>query len=243
MPLKKRNDFVSWMLLIACLLLILEAVFNGGGIVFTLLVCGALIYFGRQRMPKRSGKILFWAGIIILLISVLNLFAFKFLLVAIIFYIITQFYQSKQSPTFIKPELKNRVDEACSDYYEKEPLLKNIGFGRQQTPDHVYEWSDINIQCGVGDSVIDLSHTILPKAESVIFIRGLIGNISIQVPYEMEVAVNHSVFAGSTSIFDHHEPNMFNRTLSYRTKDYKDTEKKVKIVTSLIAGSLEVKRV
>jgi lia operon protein LiaF len=241
MPLKKKNDFISWMLLIACILLMLEAAFRGGGIVFSVLFCGALIYFGRKRMPSRSGKILFWAGIIILIINILSLFAFRFLLVAGVIYIIVQFYQSKQNPAVIEPKMLNNLNGADKELYEKEPLLKNIGYGRQQTPDHVYEWNDINIQCGVGDSVIDLSETLLPKGESVIFVRGLIGNISIHVPYEIEVAVTHSVMAGSTNIFDRHEPNMFNQTIVYHTKEYAAAEKKVKIVTSLVAGSLEVK--
>ncbi|WP_310260193.1 cell wall-active antibiotics response protein LiaF [Fictibacillus barbaricus] len=243
MPIKKKNDFISWILLIACVLLILEASFNGDGIVFTVLFSAALIYFGRKKMPKRFGKLMFWAGILILLISILNLYAFKFLLVAIILYIVVQFYQSKQNPIIIKPQIENTAAESTDELFIKKPLLKNIGFGQQQTTEHIYEWSDINIQCGVGDTVIDLSQTILPQGESVIFIRGLIGNISILIPYEIDIAVNHSGIAGNTTIFEHHDPKMFNQNLFYRTKNYADAEKKVKIMTSLIAGSLEVKRV
>ncbi|MBY6037503.1 cell wall-active antibiotics response protein [Fictibacillus nanhaiensis] len=243
MPIKKQNELMSWLLLIAGVLLLLEAVFNGENIVFTLLFCGVLIYFGRKRMPRRSGKLMFWLGLFILLINILNLFAFKFLLVAVILYIIVKFYQSKQNPILISPRLEHTIMTTNENIYTKEPLLKNIGFGTQQTPDHVYEWSDINIQCPVGDTIIDLSQTLLPVGESVIFIRGLIGNLSIHIPYEIEVAVNHSVLAGNTMIFDQHDPKMFNKVVSYRTKDYVECEKKVKIVTSLIAGSLEVKRV
>ncbi|MDQ7862937.1 LiaF-related protein [Peribacillus frigoritolerans] len=36
-------------------------------------------------------------------------------------------------------------------------------FGHQQTTEHVYEWNSVNVQGGVGDTVIDLSKTILPK--------------------------------------------------------------------------------
>jgi lia operon protein LiaF len=243
MPFKKKNDFISWILLIAAVLLLLEAGFNGGGIVFTVLFSAALIYFGRKKMPKRIGKLMFWAGIIVLLISILNLFAFKFLLVALILYAIVQFYQSKQNPIVIHPHIEHSNEDTAEDLYISKPFLKNIGFGQQETSEHVYEWGDVNIQCGVGDTVIDLSQTILPHGESVIFIRGLIGNISILIPYEIETAVTHSGLAGNVTVFEHHEPKMFNQNITFRTKNYQASEKKVKIMTSLIAGSLEVKRV
>ncbi|WP_083207902.1 cell wall-active antibiotics response protein LiaF [Fictibacillus arsenicus] len=243
MPIRKKNDFISWMLLIACVMVLLEATINGEGIVFTLIICAALMYFGRKRMPKRSGKVMFWAGVVIAIITILSMYTFKLILVALVVYIVVQFYQSKQNPFVIKPQVNDEVTHSSEDLYKKESLLKNIAFGTQQTPDHVYEWNDINIQCGAGDTIIDLSETLLPSGESVIFIRGLIGNITIFVPYEIEVAVKHSVFAGNTVIFDYQDSKMFNQAVSYRTKNYNESDKKVKVMTSLFAGSLEVKRV
>jgi lia operon protein LiaF len=240
---KKKNDLISWALLITCVMVLLEATLNGEGILFTLLICAALMYFGRKRMPKRSGKLMFWAGVIIAVITILSMYTFKLLLVAIVVYFIVQFYQSKQHPVIISPEINYETTSSQKDFYKKETLLKNIVFGTQQTPEQIYEWSDINIQCGAGDTIVDLSQTLLPQGEAVIVVRGIIGNISIYVPYEIEVAVNHSVFAGNTVIFDQQESKMFNQTVSYRTKNYVEAEKKVKIMTSLFAGSLEVKRV
>ena len=59
------------------------------------------------------------------------------------------------------------------------PLFQNKLFGGQKTPDHEYEWNDINIQTGFGDAVIDLSYTVLPKGESVIFIRNVMGKVTV----------------------------------------------------------------
>lgn len=240
----KKSDLISWGLLIACVLLLLEAVLIGEGILFALLFGAALMFFGRKRLPRRSGKIMFWVGVFITVMNILSMYTFKLLLVAVVIYVIYEFYQSKQNPVIIKPHVADQhTFSPHEDIYRKEPLLKNILIGTQQTPEHVYEWSDINIQCGPGDSIIDLSQTILPKGEAVIMIRGFIGNITIQIPYEVETAVSHSVLLGNTQIFDQPEPKVFNQTLFFRTKDYGEAEKKVKIVTSLIAGSLEVKRV
>jgi lia operon protein LiaF len=243
MRLKKKTDFISWILLIGVVLLLLEASFNGEGIVFVCLLSAGLIFLGKKKWNKTIGKLLFWAGVIILGVTILNLMAFKFLLVFALLFLVVQFYQSKQSPAVIEPIIYNPVEGAVEELYERKSLLQNLWFGKQSTPEYVYEWDDINVQCGVGDTTVDLSQTILPQGESVIFIRNLIGNVQILIPYEVDVSVQHSVFVGSTVIFEKSEQNIFNQTLHYRTKEYSSAEKKVRILTSIGAGTLEVKRV
>ena len=121
--------------------------------------------------------------------------------------------------------------------------MKISFWGSKKTPQGVYEWEDINIQTGIGDTVIDLSYTMLPKGETVIFIRNIIGNMQILVPYEIEVSIHHSCMAGSTHIFDHHEPKVFNQVIHLKTPGYETAEQKVKIFTSLVVGNLEVSRI
>src|SRR5690606_15265205 len=93
------------------------------------------------------------------------------------------------------------------------PLFRNQLFGGQKTPDDEYEWNDINIQTGIGDSMIDLSYTVLPKNESVIFIRKVMGKVTILVPYDIEISVNHSVLYGSVRILNYEESSVFNRLI------------------------------
>ncbi|MFC7371878.1 cell wall-active antibiotics response protein LiaF [Fictibacillus iocasae] len=240
---KKKSDVISWILLIGVVLLLLEASFNGEGIVFVCALSAALIFLGRKKWHRTFGKITFWAGVIILGVTIFNLMAFKFLLIVALLFIIVQFYQSKQHPAVIEPVLLGPVEGAEEELYERKSLLQNVWFGKQSTPDDVYEWNDINVQCGVGDTVVDLSQTILPDGEAIIFIRNLIGNVKIMLPYEIDVSVQHSVLVGSTVIFEKSEPNIFNQTLYYRTKEYEQAERKVRILTSIGAGTLEVKRV
>jgi len=126
---------------------------------------------------------------------------------------------------------------------KEQPLLKNRFFGGQKTPDHVYEWNDVNIQGGIGDTVIDLSYTVLPKGETTIFIRNVIGKITILIPYDVEVSVNHSVIYGSAKILDFYEASFMNRQVKVETANYEQTDQKVKILTSMLIGDIEVKRV
>ncbi len=163
----------------------------------------------------------------------------------IISYFIIQYFQSKKQPVQVKPTIEepSRSAEKQGTIIKKHPIFQNVLFGRQQTPDHVYEWNDVNIQTGVGDTTIDLSNTVLPKGESVISIRNFVGNLQILVPYEMEVSVRHAVLYGSTTILEYHETKGLNQSLFYQTADYGDAKQKVKIITSMLVGDLEVKRI
>lgn len=115
-------------------------------------------------------------------------------------------------------------------------------FGDQSTTEHAYYWQDINIHGAFGDRVIDLSNTVLPEDTAVISIRHLIGNIEIHVPYEVGVSIHHSSIFGRAHILGEHR-NLMNQSLSYQTEGYTATYPRVKIITSLLSGDIEVKRI
>lgn len=242
-----KTDYISWILLVGIILLFLEISFFDGGLLFSLAITIGLTYFGRKSYSRKRGKIMFWFGLFTTTVTILNMMIFKFFLLAILAYVILTFYQSKKNPDLIKPIL---VEPAIlSEESGKEQVLKkgylfqNKWFGRQKTPDYIYEWNDINIQGGIGDTIVDLSNTILPKGESVISIRSFIGNIQILVPYDIEISIHHSVAAGRADIFQNQEKMVFNQILSYQTADYQKAGQKIKIITSLITGDIEVKRI
>jgi lia operon protein LiaF len=244
--LKKMNsDYISWMILIGAVILLLEVTFFNQGLIFSLFIAIVMIYLGRKAMTKKIGKLLFWGGIVFFTASIFNMMTFRFLLLAVLIHFIIKFAQSKRVPNVISPVVKVDTEEPRQREHVilRKPLFGNTFFGQQRTPDHVYEWNDINIQSGVGDTIIDLSYTVLPKGETVIFIQKFIGNIQIFVPYDYEVSINHSVLIGSTTVFDHHEMKKFNQVLQMQTPEYEKAEQKIKIFTSVFLGDIEVKRI
>jgi lia operon protein LiaF len=158
-------------------------------------------------------------------------------------YLLIQYRQSKKTPAVITPEIKESISLQKEDVVYKKPLFGNNVFGQQTSAEEIYEWNDINIQSGIGDTIIDLSNTVLPKEECIIVIRNVIGNVKILLPYELDAAFQHSSWAGAVSIFEHREPKFFNQVVSYQTKGYEDAVQKVKVVTASIVGDLEVKRI
>lgn len=243
---KNKNDYFSWLLLISILLLILEVLFFNKGLIFSLIIAAGMVYFGRKRIEKKRGKLLFWVGILSFSASVFGMITFRFLLLAVFIYLIIQYAQSKKNPNTVLPVLEEPVkleNNGEEDLVIREPLIKNVFTGEQKTPEHTYEWNDVNIQTGVGDCIIDLNYTVLPPGETVIFIRNFIGNIKVLIPYDLEVSVHHSVMFGSIDILNFHGQKLFNQNIQIQTPNYDKQQQKIKIFTSLIVGDIEVRRI
>lgn len=239
-----KNNYTEWLVIIGVVVLLLEILFFNSGLVFSLLFSCGMIYLGRKRTGKKFGKFLFFAGIISLIIHVFSMMTFRFLLLAILIHFIIQYTTSKKNPNKIALDIKvSEQTQQEETLIKTKPLFENIFFGQQKTPSSVYEWNDINIQSGIGDTIIDLSYTVLPKGETIIFIRNIIGNIQIQIPYEIEVSVHHSSVIGDTTVLENHQPQVFNQAFHLKTAGYDQAEQKVKIFTSILVGNLEVGRI
>ncbi|MDQ0200594.1 cell wall-active antibiotics response protein LiaF [Neobacillus ginsengisoli] len=239
-----KDDYLNWLVIFGATILVLEILFFNRGLIFSLFISLGMVYLGRRKAGSKRGKLLLFGGVVFFVLSILNMMTFKFLLLAILLHFFIQFVQSKRNPKKFTVDIRKSEQEKQEETIIREkPLFENILFGQQKTPLGVYEWNDVNIQAGIGDTIIDLSYTMLPKGETVIFIRNLIGNIQILVPYEIEVSVHHSCVAGSATVFNNHQSKIFNQVYHLITPEYDQAEQKVKIFTSLVVGNLEVSRI
>jgi lia operon protein LiaF len=151
--------------------------------------------------------------------------------------------QSKKTRSTVQVEEIRKSGTTSDVIFRKKPFFQNKIIGRQSTPQAIYEWEDVNVQGFVGDMVIDLSQTVFPKGEALIFVRHLLGNVQVLVPYDMEVSVHVSVVVGTVDIFQMVNERVVNESIIFQTADYPEVEQKIKIVTSMVAGHVEVKRV
>lgn len=245
MAFKNKSDLIGWILIFTVILLLIEVTFFNGGLLFSLFISAFLIYMGKKRYHRSIGKLMMLIGIIVAVVSILNMFAFKLLLLSLLGLVIYKFVQSKKNPTVYTPDFsfEKSYPNNPEQLQSRRLLFKNNVIGGQSTPETAYEWEDINIQSGIGDIIVDLSNTVLPKGESVIAIRNIVGTVKVFVPYELEVKVVHSVIAGSVSILHNDERRLFNQSVQYHTSQYEESEHKIKIITSTIVGNIEVKRI
>jgi len=238
-----RTEHINFILLLGCLLLLIElSIFKGAHILFIILAVTS-IYYGHRRKPKKRGKILFLFGVVVLCFTVLNMVSFRIVLILFFIYLLIQYFKREQQPLFLEASITNLEKKQEGPIVIRKPLFQNKLFGNQRTPEMVYEWNDICIQSGIGSSIIDLSNTVLPKGESVICIRQFMGKIQILVPYDIEVSIHHSVFWGRVTILQYEDDEYMNRSIHVQTQDYNQAEQKVKIMTSLISGDIEVRRI
>jgi len=239
-----KDNYANWVYVVGGFLLLEIFVFNPG-LIFSLLVSIGMIYISKKSLKGSAGKILFWIGLLFLIVSVLNMVTVKIILFSLLAYYLFQLFQKRNTTDVIKPIIKDKETVTYTEelILKKNPLFTNSFYNRNVTPDHVYEWNDINIQCGITNTTVDLSYTVLPEGETVIMIKNIVGDVKVYIPYDMEVSINHSILFGSYHIFGEAKENVWNQNVSIRTNDFDLAETRVKIFTSFIAGNLEVKRI
>lgn len=234
-----EHTSLSWIFIVAIIGILFEISFRTDSL-FTLAIAAILIYYGKKKGKSTLGMICLIVGISIASIIVISTFFFKFILLCLlIFYLFKYRKKKKQLKTInvetIEPSPNRKM-------YRKQPFITNKLFGNQKVINHVYEWDDINIQTGIGDTVIDLSMTMLPLGESVVVVRGLVGNIQLLIPYDVGYSINHSSLTGSLKLFGKEE-KLLNQNVVCYSDNYHEATRKVKIITSISFGDIEVKHI
>lgn len=239
------TNTLNWIVIIGVILFIIEIAFFHGRVLWAAAFFGFLFYIGRKTYTELWGKVFFWIGLIGLIISILNMIAVRFLIIVFIVLLLIDYTRSKREIDQIRPVIYIDTDGGKQEepLIKTAPFFKQLFYGHQQTKDQAYEWHDINIHGGIGDRIINLNNTVLPKDTAVISIRHLVGNIIIYVPYEVEFMIHHSAVFGRAYILNEHTEHLMNHVLSYKTEKYDVSVPRVKIITSIISGNVEVKRI
>ncbi|XAU89991.1 LiaF domain-containing protein [Caldifermentibacillus hisashii] len=110
-------------------------------------------------------------------ISVLNIWAVRFFIVAVLVLFVFEYVKSKKQTETLTPSLPGKIINQ-EDMVKIDPLFDHKLFGNQKTEDTAYQWRDINIYGAFGNRIIDLSNTVLPQDTAVISIRHIIRNRS-----------------------------------------------------------------
>ncbi|WP_326717667.1 cell wall-active antibiotics response protein LiaF [Vagococcus jeotgali] len=120
--------------------------------------------------------------------------------------------------------------------------FKRSWIGSQRLGNDTYEWDDINMIVGIGDTIIDLGNTLLPKEDNVVIIRKGFGRTRILVPTGIGILLEHSSLRGSVQ-FDDELYQLSNESIKLYSQDYDEAARRLKIITSTLFGDIEVIRV
>ncbi|WP_332631160.1 cell wall-active antibiotics response protein LiaF [Halalkalibacter flavus] len=122
------------------------------------------------------------------------------------------------------------------------PTMRKSLIGEIHYLGEAFELNDLTIWNGIGEVRIDLSKAIIPEGETVIVVQTLIGEIDFYVPEDLAVAIQATSTIGEVSLF-HESHSGINQQLSIATKDYKQAQRRVKLILSTFVGEVKVRAV
>ena len=207
---------------------------------FNAIIAAVCLYYGYKQYATLTGKLVLWIGLFSALSGLISLFVVRAIIFILLVVYLLHYWQKRQKPVEITPTFERDTEAGIVTVHG--PILSRL-FGNQSTSEEIYEWDDINVAVGFGDVVIDLSNTVLPKEESIICIRNLAGNVEILIPYDIGVKLSHTALYGTVQLFDQGKKDIRNQQIAYKTEGYEEASSRIKIVTSIGAGSIEVRRV
>ena len=225
-------------ILIGLIILVLELIFSNSNQFVWVILAGVVAYYSWQQFYRPPNQVIFWISIVVLVSILFDQIYFR-VIFGVIFIWFIIYYMKNQSE---EKEEATELRFSEEPIEEKEILYANKWFGRQTRGEAIYQWQDFNSQTVIGETVIDLTQTVLPKDEPVILVRHFAGTIKIIVPYDVEVSINHSVLIGSVDIFGYGYDHVTNRVIHYQTENYQKASQRIKIYTSIVAGKIEVIR-
>lgn len=202
-----------------------------------------LVAVGIKQLKDKNtalGFILLVIGAGGLIFSFISSTSFILVISVILIYHGSQLFMSTghKSQVTLKTKDSEFVNETV---IETSPYFKNKLFGQYRDVDKEYPLEDIDIQVGFGDIAIDITDNIIPVGETVILIRGFVGSVYLNIPSDVGVCVQMSLLAGRTKLFNESK-SAINSTKKYQSANYKNELRKIKIVTSLVIGDMEVMR-
>lgn len=143
--------------------------------------------------------------------------------------------QPKQKPKETEPEYSSTRTTTL-----KTPVFRSSLIGDLHLLHHRFELGDMNISNGIGDIKIDLSKAIIPEGETTIAISGLIGDVDIYVPQDLEISTAAAVTIGDLEVLGHKQGGI-SRQIDLTTNGFKEADRRVKISVSLFIGDIDVR--
>ena len=233
------NELTGLLFIIAGIGLLFDLFMNP----FAIIAAGVGIYlfqYGakkRKVYPSTSANIAFFGGIILFICNVFQLKSILGVLAFIIIYVGYLIYiNSKFNQKVVVPNIQEQTNTGV---FETSSLISNRFFSNIRIKNDSFELDDVDYYFGIGDVIIDLSDSFIPEGETVLAINGIIGNITLHVPYDLEVSIHHATLFGKINILKN-EISGFNKNCKFTSNDYKEASRKLKIVTSLAIGNIEV---
>lgn len=210
-----------------------------------LVIVGGIILLKISDKKKKRTSLFRWIGWFMIISSLLSVFtAWIMVAFALLFFIFQGSHMLEDlnvSSLFDVPwKKKNYIGVEVKEPIPEEGIRrKQQWIGNKTIGSTIFEWDDINISVLMGDTIIDLGNTLLPDEQNVILIRKGLGHTKVIVPIGVGVFIQHSVLQGKLG-FDGEKYQLSNETITLSSEDYHTATRKIKILSNVLIGDLEV---
>lgn len=201
---------------------------------FLLLLVVTLLLLRFYNLGSRNNFLLTASFWLLFLVFMLNPYVIVAILFGMVYMLINHFSQVKQKNrrALIQFEEKLSVSSSVNQWIGEHEPLKRTSFA----------FDDINIIRLTGNDTIDLTEVIVAGKDNHILIRKIYGPTQIIVPIDVAVRLNASCVYGSITFFDYPEYDLRNETITLEEESYGQSNKRIKLVVSVLAGNVEVVR-
>lgn len=104
-----------------------------------------------------------------------------------------------------------------------------------------WELRELRIRTGLGDVRIDLTTATIPTREGVLDVSGLVGDVRILLPRDLEVKAHGSAGAGSIYVLGRRSDGLF-PNVEYTSPGFNEATKRVNVEVSLATGDIHIRR-
>lgn len=98
----------------------------------------------------------------------------------------------------------------------------------------------MSLWCVVGEINLDFSLAIPEEKDTTLVLQGIIGDIDLYLPEDMDVTIESSVLFGQLHAATQRESGVMNKVL-WQSPNYGAAEYRVKLIVSYIVGDIDIK--
>ncbi|NGP46353.1 cell wall-active antibiotics response protein [Bacillaceae bacterium SIJ1] len=131
-------------------------------------------------------------------------------------------------------------DQTATNDHTTFTMSRSSLIGDFKLTDQRFELKHSKFSNGIGDMTIDLSKAIILQEQTNLQLSGMIGDITLYVPYDLDVFVEASVTVGDLEVLGYKQGGI-NRKVKVKSNRYDYSTKKVYIDISLLVGDVSVR--
>lgn len=101
----------------------------------------------------------------------------------------------------------------------------------------------MNIYHGIGDYSFDFNKAYIPERETLIQLKGWIGDVNILIPEGIPIRVQAKVTIGEVTIFSSSSAHVFGPNVYFESPHYEEAVKKIDFVIDMMIGEVKIDKV